>query len=81
MLTSNLNYNGLWRCGKCRTMVKNEYNRCSFCGAKRITGSANTNAIAKESDNRVTNNIITAVKRCSPSSKKRLWAWMEDNIL
>jgi len=79
-IANSFNYAGLWRCSKCRTMVKNEYHRCSFCGQTKPK-EEELNKPDNSAEIKLTQNIHNCVEKMNYNAKRRMFAWLEDNIL
>jgi len=74
--------NNKWFCPKCSSWNENEKSRCSFCSNPKPIIAVIPKAIIEEQNNNdLTQQLHNAIEKMSPQQKRKLFRWLEDNVL
>jgi len=67
-----------WFCTKCKTWNGDRKDKCSWCGTKNESVTPTGPAPA---DIKLTQDLHKAIDKLNIKAKRKLWAWLEDNVL
>ena len=67
-----------WKCNKCQSFNSGTVNRCSFCNTPKTNINEN---VINDNDIKLLNTIHNLVEKMTPIQRRKLYRWMEDNIL
>ena len=75
--------NTKWLCNKCHSWNGGDKTRCSFCSEPRPVQDAQSEMTAPEAvaDDKLTQQLHNIVEKLTPIQKKKLYRWLEDNVL
>jgi hypothetical protein len=65
-----------WLCVKCNTWNPGIKSRCGFCSQTKP--GAETQDLALE---KITKDLHNTIEKLTSKDKKRMWRWLEDNVL
>lgn len=69
-----------WLCNGCHTTNPDEKPRCGFCG-KEKPRQFDLNAAEAVEDDKLGNQLHSIIEKLTPLQRKKLYRYLEDNIL
>ena len=68
--------NNRWLCVGCNSWNPKSIPRCSFCSKGRASEETSDTAVEK-----LTKDLHNTIEKLNPRDRKRMWRWLEDNVL